>query len=304
MLECYGLVAKLGGLHRNLDQDRARIEAIAIELRRLADDQRQDVIPDSGYRSHMLSQWRQLDLQARRAEDLATGEGRGQEALDAEYQEIVARGLHTNDYDAALMRLAGDPLPGWVRPAPAGTEIGVVTMIAGFMGLVALAVVLGTLTARGRLLTGLLVVIVASLIFKPLGDKILPLFPSVPQKRINPEVRCPGFPAYRLIVDDGLLRLNANIAAADEVTATSLEFHTAIGDTQVFLANLRRLHAPPVSKHVHEELLKVVAGWLTIFEAALSGTLDRADEEQIDRDATRTSSMMRDLDIQCLGKEG
>src|SRR6476619_7471451 len=274
MLECYGLVAKLGGLHRNLDQDRARIEAIAIELRRLADDQRQDVIPDSGYRSHMRAQWRQLDLQARRAEDLATGEGRGQEALDAEYQEIVARGLHTTEYDAALM------------------------------GLAALAVVLGTLTARGRLLTGLLVVIVASLIFKPLGDKILPLFPSVPQKRINPEVRCPGFPAYRLIVDDGLLRLNANIAAAGEVTATSLEFHTAIGDTQVFLANLRRLHAPPVSKHVHEELLKVVAGWLTIFEAALSGTLHRADAEQIDRDATRTSSMMRDLDIQCLGKEG
>ena len=125
---------ELAGLHPILDADGARIAEIGVELRRLADEQRQEIVPAADHASHKVFIWRQLDVHARRTDELAEHGDWAREAFDAELNGILSRGLRVSDYDTALKgdaklfgRVFRAALDGGVYLAPSAYEAGFIS---------------------------------------------------------------------------------------------------------------------------------------------------------------------------------
>jgi hypothetical protein len=295
------LRAELNCLHPILDRDLARIREISSELRRLADEQRRDVIPVPGFQADKIRTWRLLDVLARQADDLAEEDGWAQESLAAEYQGIINQRPRTTEYDRALMNLSGEPLVE-ARPAPpAEPEISVFVVIFGFIGAVGLLAVMGILAANGHIVTGVLVLFGAAMASKPLVARFIPDLESPrPAAPATPAEPCPGYRAYRTVLNHEIAILNAHLFATDSESEPPFQHGLAIADLLVILGRLRGIVPPTVALRFHETEIRLVDGWATLIREALNGMETEERIQEMNALLQQSNSELHALDAECL----
>jgi hypothetical protein len=296
--QCDVLVDELSGLHPILDRDLARIEAIAARLRQLANEQRRDIIPDSSYAAYKVSLWRELDMHARRAEDMLNSGGWAEDSLDAEHQDLLSRGPRINDYDTALMALSGEPLPDSTRRESEKPDVSAFTVIALFVGFLALAAVTIILAVHGRLLTIVLLAIGVGFAIQPWRDRI-EAFIDPPPSHLKPDARCSGYRSYRIVLTTEVDVVNAHLMAADAATTTTFDHYTAIADLLAVLGRMRRVLPPPNAEHLHELELQLIGGWVSLIHDSLDGVQIETQFKELAAIASQANATLAALDAQC-----
>jgi hypothetical protein len=300
MRESEQLVQELAGLHPILDADGARIAEISVELRRLADEQRREIVPAADHASHKVFIWRQLDVHARRADELAEHGDWARDAFGAELNGILSRGLRVSDYDSALMTLSGDPLPEATRNEPGKPDVGVFTVVALFVGFLALASLVVLLAARGQLRTIALLAIALGFVVQPWRDRIEGLF-NPPPARPDPDAPCPGYRRYRVVLTAEVDLLNTHLMAADAASSAPFDHHAAIADLIAILSRMRRIKAPPATKYLHELELQLVSRWLRLIFLSLDGVQPENGILELDTLGKQANAALHALDAQCSG---
>ena len=302
ILQSDRLRAELNGLHPILDRDLARIREVAVELRLLADEQRRDVIPVPGFQVDKINLWRRLDVLARRAEDLAEEDGWAQEALSAEYQHILIQRPRVTEYDRALMTLSGKPLVEFrPPPPPVEPEINAFVVIFGFIGAVGLLAVMAILAANGHIVTGVLVLFAAAMASKPLVARFIPdLASPLPTAPVTPIEPCPGYGAYRTVLNHEIAILNRHLFATDSESEPPFQHRLAIADLLAILSRLRRISAPGVALSFHETEIQMIDGWATLIREALNGTESEERVQELNALVQQCNSELHALDTHCL----
>jgi hypothetical protein len=299
--ECDQLMDELSGLHPILDRDLARIDAIAARLRQLANDQRRDIIPDSSYAAYKISLWRELDLHARRAEDLLNSGGWAEESLDEEHLTLVSQGPRINDYDTALMALSGEPLNASDGPISSWSfpTAQIATVVIGLM----IAGVVIVLVVHGRIVPAVVIVIYALRVLHRVGGRIFPSLedPYSPTP-LDTDDRCPGFTSYWGVLGVEIATLNEKVEATTSDTAESSDFHIGISDAVNVRSRLQRIIPPPIAVPLHAIQLKVVDGYIDLFQNVLNGTLKPDEEERFRELVDQANRMAFALETQCFDR--